>query len=70
MYGPANIPEAIVSTLSAAFRDALKDKTLSETLVLTGSLPNYLPPDQFRDMTLSEIERYKKVVEIAGLKAE
>ena len=70
VYGPAGIPEPIVSTLSAAFRDALKDKTLSDTLVLTGSLPNYLPPDQFRDMTLSEIERYKKVVEIAGLQAE
>ncbi len=73
LYAPAGTPEAIVEELSAALQAALKDPRVVERFAELGTTP--VAPDQATPAALdrhlaAEIERWKPVIQAAGVYAE
>jgi len=65
--GPPEIPPARLAVLRNAYKQALEDPELRKQLVATGSLPDYMNPEELGAFTRSEIDRYKKVLTTIGL---
>jgi tripartite-type tricarboxylate transporter receptor subunit TctC len=70
MYGPAKLPPAIQNKIATAVAETLKDKDVNDRLLATGTDPYPAGPEELAAFTRSEIERYRKVVAIAGAKVE
>ncbi len=73
LYAPAGTPDDIVATLADALVAALADETVAQRFAELGTEP--VPPDQatpqaLQDKLLSEIDRWKPVIEEAGVFAE
>jgi tripartite-type tricarboxylate transporter receptor subunit TctC len=63
-----NVPQPIVDKLSANIRDIMSDPTVTEALVKDGAIPQVSPsPDGMKRFVESEIVRWGKVIEQAGL---
>jgi tripartite-type tricarboxylate transporter receptor subunit TctC len=64
----ANVPRPIIDKLHGAIRDIMSDPTVVETLVKDGTLPQISPPpDELKRFVETEIVRWGKVVQQAGL---
>jgi tripartite-type tricarboxylate transporter receptor subunit TctC len=64
----ANVPKPIVDKLAANIRDIMGDASVTEALVKDGALPQVSPsPDEMKRFVDSEIVRWGKVIEQAGL---
>ncbi len=64
----ANVPQPIVDKLYANIRDIMGDPSVKETLTRDGTLPQVSPPpEELKRFVASEILRWGKVVEQAGL---
>ena len=62
------MPKPIVDKLSSNIRDIMSDPAVTETLVKDGALPQVSPtPEEMKRFIESEIVRWGKVVEQAGL---
>ena len=70
LYGPAKIPRDIVDKLNAALMQTLQDPAVRASMAAAGVQPAPSTPDEFSAFTLSEIERYRKLVAISGAKVE
>jgi tripartite-type tricarboxylate transporter receptor subunit TctC len=68
MAGPDQPPE-LVARLNALFRQALQAPETRDKLRAQGVETEPLSPEQFRDKVSSEIERWRGVIEKAGIKA-
>jgi tripartite-type tricarboxylate transporter receptor subunit TctC len=73
LYAPAGTPADIVATLSDALVAALADETVVQRFAELGTAP--VPPEDatpqaLQDKLLSEIARWKPVIEAAGVYAE
>jgi tripartite-type tricarboxylate transporter receptor subunit TctC len=63
------VPKPIVDKLSGHIREIMSDASVTEALVKDGAIPQVSPsPDEMRRFVESEIVRWGKVVEQAGLK--
>jgi tripartite-type tricarboxylate transporter receptor subunit TctC len=63
------VPKPIVDKLSAHIREIMSDASVTEALVKDGALPQVSPsPEEMKQFVESEIVRWGKVVEQAGLK--
>jgi tripartite-type tricarboxylate transporter receptor subunit TctC len=63
------VPKSIVDKLSGHIREIMSDASVTEALVKDGAIPQVSPsPDEMRRFVESEIVRWGKVVEQAGLK--
>jgi tripartite-type tricarboxylate transporter receptor subunit TctC len=63
------VPKPIVDKLSGHIREIMSDASVTEALVKDGAIPQVSPsPDEMRRFVESEIARWGKVVEQAGLK--
>jgi len=63
-----NVPQPIVDKLAANIRDIMGDASVTEALVKDGALPQVSPsPDEMKRFVESEIVRWGKVIEQAGL---
>jgi tripartite-type tricarboxylate transporter receptor subunit TctC len=63
------VPKPIVDKLSGHIREIMSDASVTEALVKDGAIPQVSPsPDEMRHFVESEIVRWGKVVEQAGLK--
>jgi tripartite-type tricarboxylate transporter receptor subunit TctC len=69
-YAPAGTPKEIVDKLNRAIEQTLKDPKVLELIAATGSEPWFSSPEELARFTRSEIDRYGKVVEVTGAKAE
>jgi tripartite-type tricarboxylate transporter receptor subunit TctC len=67
---PTGTPADIIARLNAAIGEGLKDAKIRERLVALGSEPRPMTPDEFGRFIASEIEKGRKVVEFAGIKAQ
>ncbi|HTD91553.1 MAG TPA: tripartite tricarboxylate transporter substrate binding protein, partial [Burkholderiales bacterium] len=67
---PAKTPADIVSRLSAAVVKIVHLPELRERLIADGSEPVGSLPEQFRTFLQDEIVKWRKVIQLAGLKAE
>jgi tripartite-type tricarboxylate transporter receptor subunit TctC len=64
----ANVPKPIVDKLAANIRDIMGDASVTDALVKDGALPQVSPsPDEMKRFVDSEIVRWGKVIEQAGL---
>jgi tripartite-type tricarboxylate transporter receptor subunit TctC len=70
MGAPRNTPKDIIEKLNSAINAILAEPDMRQRLVELGGEPLIQSPDAFGDMIRAETEKWKKVVEFAGLKVE
>ena len=70
LVGPKGIPRAIVDRLNGEAGQILKSKAMEDLLAADGVTPAGGSPEQFQALIKSDIERWHKVVERAGVKVE
>ncbi len=70
MAAPAGLPREIATRMSAEFLRVLRDASVVEKLAPTGVYPAHLGPEEFAVFMRRDMERYKRMIEIAGVKLE
>src|ERR1700738_1390330 len=67
---PRGTPPEIVDILNKAVGEALKDPKLVEKLTAIGGLPKPMTPAEFGRLIADETEKWRKVVEFAGVSVD
>ncbi|MCX7320064.1 MAG: tripartite tricarboxylate transporter substrate binding protein [Hyphomicrobiales bacterium] len=67
---PKGTPPEIVAALNKAVGEALKDPKLVARLADTGGVPKPMSPEDFGKLVASETEKWRKVVEFAGVSVD
>ncbi|MCP3462337.1 MULTISPECIES: tripartite tricarboxylate transporter substrate binding protein [unclassified Bradyrhizobium] len=70
MGAPKNTPKEIIAKLNGEINAIMKEPDMTKRLVELGGEPLVQTPDGFGDMIKAETEKWKKVVEFAGLKVD
>ena len=73
LYAPAGTPEDVVAKLSEALKTALADEHVTQRFAELGTAPvppEAVTPEALQEKLLSEIDRWKPVIEEAGVYAE
>ncbi|MGY8676722.1 tripartite tricarboxylate transporter substrate binding protein [Bradyrhizobium sp. UFLA05-153] len=70
MGAPKNTPKEIIAKLNGEISAIMKEPDMTKRLVELGGEPLVQTPDGFGDMIKAETEKWKKVVEFAGLKVD
>ena len=70
LVGPKGIPKTIVDRLNSEAGLVLKSKAMEDLLAADGVTPEGGTPEKFQALIKTDIERWRKVVERAGIKAE
>ena len=70
MSAPKGTPPEIVDTLNKAVGEALKDPKLAARLAELGGIPKPLTPDGYGKLIADETEKWRKVVEFAGVSVD
>jgi tripartite-type tricarboxylate transporter receptor subunit TctC len=69
-YAPAGTPRAIVDKLNAAFRQALEDKEVRESLISRGAFPVPGSPEDFAQHVAREFPMWVKLVKDSGARID
>src|SRR5467141_4493222 len=67
---PKNAPKEIIEKLNKEINAVLAEPAIKARLIELGGEPLIGPPDAFVSMNTAETEKWKKVVEFAGIKVE
>lgn len=67
---PKGTPGEIVELLNKAVNEALKDPKLVARLAETGGIPKPMTPAEFGKLVADETEKWRKVVEFAGVSVD
>ena len=70
MGAPKNTPKEIIAKLNGEINAIMKEPDMTKRLVELGGEPLVQTPEAFGDMIKAETDKWKKVVEFAGLKVE
>jgi tripartite-type tricarboxylate transporter receptor subunit TctC len=70
IVGPAKLPPEIVSKVSDALNKALDDKTVQDAIRNLGYEPMPITPAQFSGVIRNDLEKWRKVVREANIRAE
>ncbi|ULL01098.1 tripartite tricarboxylate transporter substrate binding protein [Bradyrhizobium sp. I71] len=70
MGAPKNTPKEIIAKLNAEVNALMKEPDMAKRLVELGGEPRVQTPEAFGEEIKAETEKWKKVVEFAGLKVE
>jgi tripartite-type tricarboxylate transporter receptor subunit TctC len=70
MGAPKNTPKEIIEKLNKEINAVLAEPAIKTGLIELGGEPLIGPPDAFGAMIVAETEKWKKVVEFAGIKVE
>ncbi len=70
MSAPKGTPPEIIATLNTAMDVALKDSRLVARLAEVGGLPKPMTPAEFGKLVVAETEKWRKVVEFAGVSVD
>jgi tripartite-type tricarboxylate transporter receptor subunit TctC len=68
--GPARVPPEIVNRLNSAIVAVLQMPEIRERLASQGVDPQHNTPDEFAKLLVSDVERWAKVIQRAGVQAE
>ena len=68
--GPARLPREIVNRLHSAIVAVLQLPEIRERLASQGVDPQYNTPDEFAKLLVSDVDRWAKVIQRAGVQAE
>ena len=67
---PKGTPPEIVDRLNKAVGEALKDPKIIEQLTTAGGIPKPMTPAEFGKLVADETEKWRKVVEFAGVSVD
>jgi tripartite-type tricarboxylate transporter receptor subunit TctC len=67
LFAPAGTPEAIVTTLNGALRDILADADVKKRLIELGIEAKASTPQEISDRLRSDIDKWRSVIEKAGI---
>jgi tripartite-type tricarboxylate transporter receptor subunit TctC len=70
MGAPKNTPKEVIAKLNATINEILAEPAIKAKLIELGGAPLIQTPEQFGKDIVAETEKWKKVVEGAGLKVE
>jgi tripartite-type tricarboxylate transporter receptor subunit TctC len=70
VFGPAKLPDDVVSKLNRAIIGALKDARMREQLLREGANPATLTPAEFAAFVRQDIDRWAPVVRSSGAKPD
>jgi tripartite-type tricarboxylate transporter receptor subunit TctC len=70
MGAPKNTPKEIIEKLNREINAILAEPDMTKRLVELGGEPLIQSPDEFGEMIKAETEKWRKVVEFAGLKVD
>jgi tripartite-type tricarboxylate transporter receptor subunit TctC len=70
MGAPKNTPKEIIAKLNADINAVMAEPEMTKRLVELGGAPRIQSPEAFGAEIVAETEKWKKVVEFAGLKVE
>ncbi|MHC2583839.1 tripartite-type tricarboxylate transporter receptor subunit TctC [Bradyrhizobium diazoefficiens] len=70
MGAPKNTPKEIIAKLNDEINTLMKEPDMTKRLVELGGEPRVQTPEAFGEEIKAETEKWKKVVEFAGLKVE
>ncbi|WP_128928570.1 Bug family tripartite tricarboxylate transporter substrate binding protein [Bradyrhizobium guangxiense] len=70
MGAPKNTPKEIITKLNSEINTLMKEPDMTKRLVELGGEPRVQTPEAFGEEIKAETEKWKKVVEFAGLKVE
>jgi len=70
MGAPKDTPRPIIDKLNAAINEALKDPEMLKKLADLGGTPIGGTPEDFGKVIAAETEKWRKVVEFAGVKLD
>ncbi|WP_314954375.1 tripartite tricarboxylate transporter substrate binding protein [Bradyrhizobium cosmicum] len=70
MGAPKNTPKEIIAKLNSEVNTLIKEPDMAKRLVELGGEPRVQTPEAFGEEIKAETEKWKKVVEFAGLKVE
>jgi len=70
MGAPKNTPKEIIEKLNREINAILAEPDMTKRLVELGGEPLIQSPDEFGEMVKAETEKWRKVVEFAGLKVD
>jgi tripartite-type tricarboxylate transporter receptor subunit TctC len=69
-FGPAGLPEPIVTRLNSEIGKALAEPELAKNFEANGYAPIGGTPQQFADLLKDGIERYGAIIKAAGIQPE
>jgi tripartite-type tricarboxylate transporter receptor subunit TctC len=70
IYAPRNTPAPIVAALNKAINAGLADPHVKARIAQGGGLPMPMTPAEFGQFTIDDVEKWRKVVEFAGVSAD
>src|SRR6478736_117611 len=70
MGAPKNTPKEIIAKLNSEINTLIKEPDMAKRLVELGAEPRAQTPEPFGEEIKAETDKWKKVVEFAGLKVE
>lgn len=70
MGAPKNTPKEVIAKLNSEINTLMKEPDMAKRLVELGGEPRVQTPEAFGEEIKAETEKWKKVVEFAGLKVE
>lgn len=70
VYAPAGTPRPLLEKLNAAFVAAMAEPSTKEYILSTGSEAGAMNLDEYRSFVEAEMDKWKSVVEAAGVKEE
>jgi tripartite-type tricarboxylate transporter receptor subunit TctC len=70
LVGPAGIPKALVDSINSALAKTIQDAVVRKAMIDNGADPAGSTPEQHDAFIKSEVAKWIKVVNAAGLKAE
>ena len=70
IFAPAGVPQPVVQRLNAEFMKALREPDLRQRLASQGAEPLTSTPDEFAAYLRAEIDKWAKVVKVAGMKVD
>ena len=70
MGAPKNTPKEIIAKLNSEINEILKEPAMAKRLTELGGDPLIQTPEAYGENIKAETDKWKKVVEFAGLKVE
>jgi tripartite-type tricarboxylate transporter receptor subunit TctC len=70
MSAPKGTPPEIVDILNKAVNEVLEDPKLVERFAFIGGVPKPMTPEGYGKLIADETEKWRKVVEFAGVSVE
>ena len=70
LFAPAGTPPEIVSTLNAALREMLADPNVKKRLLELGIEAKASTPQEIYDRLKSDIDKWRAVIEKAGIEKQ